>query len=252
MNDQRDSAYNAILEPTVLHSLRQEQLWKLIKALSNERKIRYARHRQRKYGNINKGFTKPELQAFFTTPMHRTARMAFLIMLFLGLRIGEVVRIRRVDLDLAARRLYLHTEKANTNDSLYLHDAILEPLLDWLEEHEESITNHQDHLLFAGRGRNPHQYISPNWLRNEFHRVADVAGINRVYALSDERTGRRARGLHRLTTQSLRHTFATSIYHRTKDLLLTSKALRHTDMKSTTTYIHADQTELDAVLSQTF
>lgn len=107
MNTLRDDLYNAILQPDILHAFRQEQLWKLIQALSQERKVRYARHRQRKYGNINKGFTKLELQAFFTTSMHSTARLAFLTMLMLGLRIGEVVRLQRHDLDLSARRLYL-------------------------------------------------------------------------------------------------------------------------------------------------
>ena len=252
LKDDRDTAYNAILEPATLHSLRQEQLWKLIKALSDERKIRYVRHRQRKYGNMNKGFSKEEIHRFFGTPMHPSARMAFLTMLFLGLRIGEVVKIKQSNLDLVARRLYLHTEKAGTNDTLFLHDAIYAPLTDWIEEHQSAITAHEGFIFPAGKANGTEAYTSPHWLRKEFRRVCIASDIDRVYATSDERTGRATRHLHRFTTHSLRHTFATAFYRKTKDLLLTSKALRHTDMKSTTTYVHADQSELDMVLASDF
>lgn len=250
MQTPRDLAVAAILEPSVLHSLRQEQLWKLIKALSEERKVRYARHRQRKYGNMNKGFSPEELRRFFLMPMHPTARLAFLVMAFRGLRIGEVVRIRAQDIDLQQRRLYLHTEKAGTNDSLFLDDYLYTLLDNRLRNHQDAITAHQGYLLYRGKGANPNEYISPNWLRNEFRRVIKEAGLDRCYAESDERTGRTPRKLHRLTTHSLRHTFATRFYKKTKDLILTSKALRHRDTKSTITYIHSDQTELDTQLQE--
>ncbi len=248
----RDSIYATILAPEILRSFSQRQLWTLIKALSHERKVRYVRHRQRKYGNLNKGFSHLELRAFFSTPLHPKARLAFLTMLCLGLRVGEVVKIKRSNLDLDARRLYVHTEKAGTHDSLYLHDAILEPLLDWLEEHETSITEHKEYIFFSDYQKEQRFHISPNWLRKEFRTATIAAGIDRSYAVSEERAGREQRNLHRLTTHSLRHTFATTFYRKTKDLLLTSRALRHTDMKSTTTYVHADQTELDAALSTIF
>jgi len=259
--DRRDHAAQEILDPGVLHTLRKEQLWKLIKTLSQERKLRYVRRRGRRYGNINKGFSEEELTQFFQHCNHPTARMAFQLQAYLGLRIGEVVQLNMhptkernswAYVDMPQRRVWLQTEKANTADYCQLHEKIYPPLAAWLQAHEKEILAHDGYILFAGRGKNPTQHISPNYLRNEFRRAAKAAGLDQTYGPSDERTGRASRQLHRLTTHSLRHYFITSVYRSTKDPVVAQRLARHTDNKSTFVYIHTTEHDLDCAITAAF
>lgn len=49
-----------------LEDLSQDRLKKLISAVSETRKRKYSRRKERKYGNLNKGFTDEELKKFFS------------------------------------------------------------------------------------------------------------------------------------------------------------------------------------------
>ena len=48
-----------------------------------------------------------------------------------GLRVGEVSRLRRTDLFVPARRLYVDTLKGGRPRELSLHDSMVAALLDW-------------------------------------------------------------------------------------------------------------------------
>lgn len=246
MQTDRNEIYKSILQREILASLSKNQLAAIITACSRERKERYLR-KKRKRGNINKGFAKEQLRLFFAVPMSPKARLAFLTMLSAGLRVGEAVAIKAEHIDRLLHRLSIRTEKANTNDSAFLCDTIYALLLDWIEEHSDEIAAHNGYVFFSSQQGRDH--ISNNWLRKEFRRVCIAADIDRTYDTTTERTGRRTRRLHILSTHSFRHTFGTGLYRQTKDLLLTSRGLRHTSMNSTNAYVHADMTDVDQAIA---
>jgi integrase len=171
----------------------------------------------------------------------------------LGLRIGEVVKIKLEDIDIPKRKLLLLTEKARTRDSLYLHDDVADKLTNWINLHYELIQQHDCHILFSVNQSGDRSHVSPNWLRNEFRTAIILAGLNEWYGKTDESdSSRKARRLHRLTTHSLRHYFITKVYKATKDPVIASKLARHTDLKSTQVYIHSAQQDLDVSMSSVF
>jgi integrase len=82
-----------------LEDLSQDRLKKLVTAVSETRKNKYERRRGKKYGGLNKGFTDEELERFFKFCSNPKAFLAFFLMANLGLRVGEVVKIKLSDLD---------------------------------------------------------------------------------------------------------------------------------------------------------
>jgi integrase len=235
--------YKAIVRSRdFLNSLAKHDLIELIGLLSRERARRYRRRKDRKYGNINKGFTEDELENFFACCTHPKAKLAFQMQGYLGLRIGEVVQVRLDDIDFIRRRIKVQTEKARTGDALYLHDRIYEPLKNWVDEHAEAIAQSGGFILFSSNINRHEPHISAHWLRKAFREAAMLAGLNEHYGRSDETAAdKRQRKLYRLTTHSLRHHFISSVYRATKDPVVAQKVARHRDLKSTSTYIYSTQ-----------
>lgn len=250
----RDQLVDQALDPAFLQSLRKEQIETLIKRLSKEKKTRYRRnHSKTKYGNINRGFTDHELALFFRHCTNQKAMLAFQLMVNLGLRIGEVVRIKLENIDFRARHLYVETEKAGTFDCLYLHPVALKLLVTWIKLHRVTIQLSQGYLLFASQPTSTGPHISPNWLRKEFRIIAAKAGLNASYGTSEERSeNKRERRLFRLTTHSFRHHFITKVFKVTQSIYISKKLARHTNIASTQVYIYTAQQDLDSYMMQVF
>jgi len=73
-----------------LYKLSQDKLKDIIKTVSNVQKTKYKRRSYKKYGSLNKGFTEAELKKFFMVCKNEKAKLAFYLMAYLGLRVGEV------------------------------------------------------------------------------------------------------------------------------------------------------------------
>jgi len=232
-------------------TLSKHQLEVLITLLSAIKKHKYIRSKLTKYGSINKGFTETELELFLNTCKAKKAKLAFKLMAFLGLRIGEVVTIKLTDIDFNKHVMRVHTEKANTLDEIYLHEKVRDDLYDWINIHRNQIIQQNNFILYSEtHGR---INISPHWLRNEFREVINKCGLNDVYGESEERYSKRKnRNLHRLTSHSLRHFFISKVYNNTKNPIHTQKLARHLDFKSTQVYIHANKEELTGSMKSTF
>ncbi|MFH1916778.1 MAG: site-specific integrase [Nanoarchaeota archaeon] len=205
-----------------------------------------------KYGNINKGFTDEELRTFLSYCLNPKANMAYRLMANLGLRVGEVVKIRLDDIDFPRRKIHVLTEKARTGDTLYLHDEIYQPLKTWVDLHLNAIQAHSGHILYSESDWNREEHISPHWLRNTFRDVCVLSGMNENYGRSEESYVKQSRKLYRLTTHSLRHYFITRVYKGTKDPIVAQKLARHTSIKSTQVYIHSSQNDLDMSMDKVF
>ena len=208
---------------------------------------RFRKNHPPKYGSINKGFNDQEFQKFFRAIDNDRFRLLFLYQAQLGLRIGEAVRINIKDMDLETRELTLRTEKAQTVDVLLVPVPLFQKTLDFIKANMDRIEEAQGYLFFKepDRCERPEPYFDTNYARNAFCRYVRLAGLDSVYAESDEPGGKPGRRLHRLTTHSLRHYAITSFAkHTNGNVFLTSKFARHTNPSNTMTYINTNKQEL--------
>jgi integrase len=239
-----------------LEDLPQDKIKDLIKRLSLIRKRKYTRCKERRYGNLNKGFTEGELQQFFKCCKNPRAYLAFKIMSLLGLRITECVSIKILDLDFQKNKIRIDTEKAGTIDYLYLHNEVRKLLFEWCEKFQEEILAHDGFILFPDpRGSSVNNHISANWLRKEFRNVCLLSNLNESYGMANNYIGKgkfKDRRLFRLTTHSLRHYYISKVYRASTDPIRTQKLARHQDFKSTQVYIHISQKEVDETLEKVF
>ncbi len=208
---------------------------------------RFRKNHPPKYGSINKGFTDQEFQKFFRAIDNDRFCLLFLYQAQLGLRIGEAVRVNIKDMDLETRELTLRTEKVQTVDVLLIPVPLFQQTLAFIKAHASRIEQAQGYLFFKDKGgsERAEPYFDTNYARNAFCRYVRLAGLDSVYAESDEPAGKPGRRLHRLTTHSLRHYAITSFAkHANGNIFLASKFARHHNPRNTMTYINTNKEEL--------
>jgi len=230
-----------------LNQLSKNQLEELSKRITAEKKRRYKRSRDPKYGDLNKGFMLPERDKFFAHLTHKKARTICTVMKCLGTRISEACKLRTEHVDLAQRRAWIRRGKGSRSSWMYLHDEVYEVLRDWMTENPHPI-----YVFPAEAPTNKYPYASPNWLRKKVRQARAAAGLDFVYGESEEPEGRHPHRLYRLTSHSLRHTFITQVYKTTGDLLIAQRLAGHVNIRNTERYVFTSQEEVDAALINTF
>lgn len=71
-----------------------------------------------KYGSLNMAFNDQELDRFLTCVKYEKLRLLFKFQAFLGLRIGEAVRVRLQDINTTTREITIQTEKTGLADGV--------------------------------------------------------------------------------------------------------------------------------------
>ena len=208
-----------------------------------------------KYGSLNKGFTDAQLQAFFFVVDKPKYKLLFSYMAYVGLRIGEAVKVNRDDIDFATRELRIRSEKTKKLDLLIIPLGLFQQTQAYVEGHNTEIDRANGYLFFKDSNEElrSEPYLESNYARKVFCDYRHKANLDEVYDTSEESVeGRGTRRLHLLTTHSLRHHAITTFYNQTKNWLMTSKFARHLAPSTTTTYIHTDKDELYAQIDKVF
>jgi integrase len=136
----------------------------------------------------------------------------FALLIGIGIRIGSALALETRDVDLRAGELTLRRTKGNRPDRVVLPRGLCRQLRAYLRGRGEG-------ALFTGHGNRPmssrhaHRRLA-HWLRE--------AGIER-----------------RVGPHALRHSFATGLYRRTRDIAAVQAALRHRSIQSTVAYARA-------------
>lgn len=147
------------------------------------------------------------------------------LMLNTGLRNSEVCDMQVSDLDFTSGRLKVRG-KGRKQRILWLADDDLEWLKRWMERRAE-LPGARGPLLSTLKGGR----VSPRYLQQMVKRMVARAGIEK--------------DIH---PHSLRHTFATDLYRKTKNLRITQKALGHSNIATTEIYTHIVDDELENAL----
>ncbi len=239
------NGFEPLVEGLSEHKL--EDLGRLVRETYKRRHKSKGGSKHRKYGNMNKGFTENEAEAFFSVVDNPRHRLLFEFQAFLGLRIGEAVRVKVEDLNLSESWLRVATEKSGKTDFVPLPPFFVERVKAYLECFGGSVAQHAGYLFYSThRVGKP---ISAFCARNLFNRYRARAGLVDTYGVSDDLKPRK---LYRISTHSFRHAFLTRAARELKDVSLVSKLARHSNLSATEAYIHRDFTELREAINQLY
>ena len=149
-----------------------------------------------------------------------------LLMLDAGLRSAEVVGVRHLDLQLSHNQLMVHG-KGGRDRILWLPDAVVAKLTEFVQYSP---------------------YAKPGDLvfQTSFGNPVDTRFLRTMVAAA----GRRAGIAKRLHPHMLRHTFASDLLRQTGNIFLVMKALGHSDISTTTIYLHLVDGELENAMKE--
>lgn len=145
----------------------------------------------------------------------------------LGLRPACGLKLKVEDIDFARLRLTVRAEnnKEHLGRVITLTDELADLLKEYLSEPLTALYM-RDNYLFP----TSHQaYMNKHTWKLKFSTILRQAGIYR-------KPTRTTHG--HLSTYTFRHTFATNLYRKTRDILLVANFLGHTTLSSTLVYIH--------------
>jgi site-specific recombinase XerD len=164
--------------------------------------------------------TRRLLQAL-PNPTHRAIVM---LLYSAGLRVGEVTRLRIVDVDPNRRLLHVRRAKGRKDRYALLSDVALQALGHRLD------SAHPQAWLFPGN--RPDRHISIRTVQTVVRKAGQLAGIRK-----------------RLTPHTLRHTFATHLLEAGTDLRYIQELLGHASTRTTEIYTHVTTRDLIRIRS---
>jgi site-specific recombinase XerD len=186
---------------------------------------------------IPRPLNEQEMRWFLTTPvrkyskktmvpLHLRDRIAFDLMLILGLRRGELLNLKLEDVELGLKTLRVRQGKGGQDRILPLPHELADRL--------------HDYMIRVLPLRSPYLIVSQNGgrmystaLQRAFKRHLRVCGITR----------------EGVTLHSLRHTMATSVLRGSGNIHAVQRLLGHRDITSTTAYLHLDDGDLRVALN---
>jgi site-specific recombinase XerD len=188
----------------------------------------YTMNRPRKARKLPTFLTEAELRQFYTVfnmkdPIDLRNFAIVRLMADAGLRISEALHLRVVDVDLESGRLFVLEGKGKVDRYVYLgkDDCVL--LKRVLKQKRDS-----SKYLFTTATGNP---LHPSYFRSAIKRYNEDAAVNK--------------NVH---PHTFRHTFATHLYKKTKDIRLVQVALAHSDLSTTMIYTHVEDDRLEAAM----
>ena len=152
-------------------------------------------------------------------------RIIYALLLNTGLRIHELISLDIADVNLAEKRLTI-TAKGNQEATRFLNARIRRELEQYLKWRRKQPTNSPALFLSSHKRR-----LSIRQVQRSFEQWLAAAGINK-----------------HLTIHSLRHSFASTLYEKSGNLLAVQQALGHRSITSTMIYTHLNPEQLTNAL----
>ena len=140
-----------------------------------------------------------------------------------GLRVSEALNIELADIEWNTGKLKVRQGKGKKDRFLWINNDDLNLLIKWRD-----MRFGDNDLLFTTKSGGP---VYDVYMRQLMKRLRKKAGINK--------------NIH---PHTLRHTFATDLYRKTKDIMLVQKALGHADISTTMIYTHIVDDELEEAM----
>lgn len=160
------------------------------------------------------------------------------LMLSVGLRLAEVVNLKWDDIDFLSEVLMIREGKGMKDRTLFIKDNNWrgvddkKALQQWKKRQTKALEGLPE-FVFTTMSANSHGgQLSDRYVQAMIRRYSRRAGINK-----------------KISPHTLRHTFATGLYKRTKDIAVVQKALGHADLSTTMVYVHLVSSDVERALS---
>lgn len=175
------------------------------------------------------------------TPIRKFYRFRSCMMIymsyFMGLRPKEVYAAKLEHLNMEKKALYIPAEnnKQRNEDLMPIPEPLIKNLIKYLELRKIYFPNN---IWLFPSCRFKKEHIDRSSYEHIFRRAVKLAGFYQVSYI-DKKNLKRGN----LTLYSLRHSFGSSIYEKTKDIRKTAIMLRHYDWqyRSALLYIHTTE-----------
>ncbi|STP12622.1 DNA recombinase [Helicobacter mustelae] len=166
------------------------------------------------------------LQNYPSTPMFCRDRAIIKLIIYTGMRISEALYLGLKDLRLEGDFYLLNVRgKGDKTRVLMVRPRVLqEDLKQWLTERAK-IPTIQNHLLFCNKHGAP---LSQAYIYRMVDSILQYAGIKK----------------EKMGAHMLRHSFATLLYQKHKDLILVQETLGHASLDTSRIYTHFDKDHL--------
>lgn len=197
--------------------------------------IRAVKVRGRKLPNY---FNRKQLLELFLAIRETDVFMGCLMALFCGLRIGELCKLRKEDIDLEGRKLKVIQGKGRKDRYVPIPDKFIPLIRLWYKVNDDS----EYFLPAMHRGG-----ISTQYLAIKFRKVLADAGLSIPTKKSVTGQPRYAYSFH-----TLRHTYATYLADKGVSIHYIQRALGHSDLHTTLIYAYVAQQDLQNKINMAY
>lgn len=157
-------------------------------------------------------------------------RCILLSLLYLGLRVSELCALLLERIDLPGRTVLVYQGKGGKDRTVPIPERLLGPLSGWIGECSSG-------PLFPSP-KNPDRPLSDRMIRYVVEACARRAGITRPDPTQ------------RVSPHKLRHSYATRLLSRGADLVAVKDLLGHSNISTTSIYLHCDADRLRAAVDR--
>ena len=166
---------------------------------------------------------------------------------FCGLRISEVIRLEKKDLDFKKRQIKVVEGKGGKDAYCVIPPQLVEPLRLWLKYSGESP------FVFPSL-TNPRVHIGKSEMFRKFVKALKKAGLRVVegYVEFKNRYGTYRQLKYRYYFHTLRHSYATHLHEQGVDIATVSKLMRHNQVDTTMIYTHISNREKQKAVDSVF
>ncbi|MBT3985492.1 site-specific integrase [archaeon] len=168
-------------------------------------------------------------------------KMVFLFLAYIGLRVGEAVKIKLSDVDLDRRYVKIQTEKQRRviYDTQPIPEIIIPSLRLYIKKYETRMKL-RGGWFFPQRVHNE-KHIEPHTVRKKYYEYRDACGLDQSYAIANDvnnpmqvKTGERK--LHNRTLHSFRHWYKVKLDKACIPYGMIQSLMRHTGRSVTDQY----------------
>jgi len=170
-------------------------------------------HRPRHDERLPVVLSKEEISKILSTEKNPKHRLLLMLIYSSGLRVSEVVSLKREHIDLSRKVIYIRLGKGRKDRSTLLSEKAIR----FIEEYCDFYNIEK--WLFPGQPADHH--LSIRSAQNIFEKAVRRAGI-----------------IKKITIHSLRHTFATHLLENGTDIRYIQTLLGHTTLRTTERYTH--------------